>query len=93
MIANPVMILHGSVRSMLGFSTNLSGVSTLGSPAKELKEGATHSFVHLGKRVTLTISEGKTVVSHKQGHFFCRGRTPTFSRKNKASRQCSILVF
>lgn len=66
-IANSVMLLHGAVHSMFGFSTNISGVFTFGSPAKELKEGATHSFIHLGERVTLTISGGKTLISHKQG--------------------------
>jgi hypothetical protein len=62
-IANSAMILHGSVHSMFGFRSDLTRVHVYGSPAKELKEGATHRFIHLGKQVTLTVKNGKTVVS------------------------------
>jgi hypothetical protein len=48
---------------MFGFRSDLTRVHVYGSPAKELKEGATHRFIHLGKQVTLTVKNGKTVVS------------------------------
>jgi hypothetical protein len=35
-----------------------------GSPVESLKEDATHSFIHLGKQVTLTVEGGKTVVTN-----------------------------
>ena len=63
-LANSALILHGSVRAMFGFHCDLSGVHVVGSPAKILKEGATHRFVHLGKRVTLTVHNGATVVAY-----------------------------
>lgn len=62
-IDNSAMILFGTVHSAFGFRTNLTGVTVFGSPAKALKEGATHSFIHLGKRTTLTVRGGRTVVT------------------------------
>jgi hypothetical protein len=61
-LANSIMVAYGAVHSLWGFETNLSGVQVVGRPAKVLKEGASHSFLHLGQRVTLTVVNGTTVV-------------------------------
>jgi hypothetical protein len=62
-IDNSVMILYGAVHAAFGFRANLTGVEVYGSPARQLKEGASHSFIHLGKRTTVTVRGGKTVVT------------------------------
>ena len=62
-LSNTGMVLYGAVHSMFGFRTDLNGVHIFGSPAKALKEGATHTFIHLGKRVTLLVKDGVTVIS------------------------------
>jgi hypothetical protein len=62
-LANSALILHGGVRAMFGFHCDLAGVHVVGPPAKLLKEGATHRFVHLGRQTTLTVRNGATVVS------------------------------
>eukprot|EP00040_Diaphanoeca_grandis_P036193 m.229955 g.229955 ORF g.229955 m.229955 type:complete len:865 (+) comp33566_c0_seq2:111-2705(+) len=62
-IADSAMILFGAAHALFGFTSDLSGVHIYGSPAKALKEGATHTFIHLGNPVTLTIRNGSTIVS------------------------------
>ena len=63
-LTNSIMVLYGAVHSLFGFRTDLRGVHVVGRPATTLREGASHSFTHLGERVTLTVQGGTTVVSH-----------------------------
>ncbi len=62
-LTNSIMVVYGAVHSLFGFWTDLRGVHVVGSPAKMLQEGASHSFTHLGERVTLTVKERQTIVS------------------------------
>jgi hypothetical protein len=54
-IANSAMILYGAAHSLFGFRTDLRGVHIYGRPAKALKEGAKHRFIHLGKQIELRV--------------------------------------
>ena len=62
-LGNTIMVVYGAVQSLFGFYTDLNGVHLVGSPAQMLADGATHRFTHLGERITLTVVDGKTVVS------------------------------
>ena len=57
-----LVMLWGFLRSAFGAWPNLRGVQIVGRPARQLAEGATHSFIHLGRLVTLQVVKGRTVV-------------------------------
>jgi len=63
-LTDSLIVLHGAVHALFGFITSLHGVHVFGRPAAGLKDGASHTFVHLGKIVSVVVSAGKTVVIH-----------------------------
>ena len=65
-IANSAMVLYGAAHALFGFRTDLHGVHVYGSPAKGLKDGARHRFVHLGRHVELRVVCRKGTLLCKQ---------------------------
>ena len=61
-IADSLHHLYGFLFSAFNIRSTLSKVTILGPPAKAL-EGASWTFAHLGKDTTVTVTDGKQVIT------------------------------
>ena len=62
MLQDSLVLLWGFIRGAFGAWPELRGVRVVGRPARQLGEGALHTFLHLGKVVTITVRGNRTVV-------------------------------
>ena len=57
-----LILLWGFIRGAFGAWPELGGVRVVGRPARQLAVGASHTFEHLGKEVTIRVAANRTVV-------------------------------
>lgn len=62
MLQDSLVLLWGFIRGAFGAWPELGGVRVVGRPARQLGEGASHTFLHLGQVVTITVRGNRTVV-------------------------------
>jgi hypothetical protein len=61
-LQDSLILLWGFIRSAFGAWPELQGVRIIGRPARQLAVGASHTFEHLGKEVTVRVAANRTVV-------------------------------
>lgn len=62
MLQDSLILLWGFIRGAFGVWPELQGVRIIGRPARQLVVGASHTFEHLGRKVTIRVDANRTVI-------------------------------